>query len=141
MKNDLRAARLARDWPTIRDAYENGTDTIATICATFGVTKGSLEHRMRRDLWLPRSAQYASSRSLLMARIYRVMDRQVQWLESLEPNQQTEKEARALSIIVKTLENLTDMQPTETVTPPKQKKDMRDLRDKLAKRIDQFKQR
>lgn len=141
MKDDLRAARLARDWPTIREAYENGTDTIAMICATFGVTKGSLEHRMRRDLWIPRSAQYASSRSLLMARIYRVLDRQVQWLESLELNQQTEKEARALSIIVKTMENLTDMQPTEPVTPPKQKKDMRDLRDKLAKRIDQFKQR
>ena len=141
MKDNLRAARLAGDWPTIRAAYENSTDTIATICATFGVTKGSLEHRKRKDFWIPRSAKYASSRSMLMARIYRVLDRQVQWLENLELNQQTEKEARALSIIVKTLENLTDMQPTETVTPPKQKKDMRDLRDKLAKRIDQFKQR
>lgn len=141
MIDDLRAAPRARDWATIRDAYENGNDTIATICATFEVTKGALEYRMRKDHWILRSARYASMRSLMVARIYRVLDRQVQWLETLELNQQSEKEARALSIIVKTLENLTDMQPTETAAPPKQKKDMRDLRDKLAKRIDQFKQR
>ena len=52
-----------------------------------------------------------------------------------------EKEAQQLTELIKNFDKLASMEAAATTGGPAQKKDMADLRDKLAKRIDQFKQR
>lgn len=131
-----------RDWAAIRHAYEHGEGTLREIRARFGVTRGSMEHRARRDRWIPRQATQANSRSTLLARMFKVLDGQVQKLEKRVDAELSDKEAGQLGEMVKTMEKMVAIEAADTTkSNPVAKKDMRDLRDKLAKRIDEFKRR
>jgi hypothetical protein len=130
-----------RSWADIREAYESGDGTIAEICQRFEVTKGAFEYRCRRDDWLMRSERDPSARSLLLGRIFKVLDQHITRLERLSMDEQDGKEVGLLSVAVRTFEKLDELNRGDPGNAPKQKKDMRDLRDKLARRIDQLKQR
>ena len=53
-----------------------------------------------------------------------------------------DKEAQQLTELIKNFDKITTIASEETkVDAPPQKRDMRDLREKLAKRIDQFNRR
>ncbi len=130
-----------RDWPNIRQAYESGEGTIARICEQFAVTKGALEYRARRDRWIGRQARDANARSLLLGRMFKVLDGQVQHLESADMTSNVEKQTVLLGTMAKTLEKLIELDHADRGNKPAQKKDIRDLRNKLAARIDQLKQR
>ncbi|WP_299730114.1 hypothetical protein [Devosia sp.] len=130
-----------RSWPHVREAYESGEGTIEDVCERFGVTKGALEYRRRRDDWLMRSERDPSARSLLLGRMFKVLDQHITRLENLSMDEQDGKEVGLLSVAVRTFEKLDELNRGEPGNVPKQKKDMRDLRDKLARRLDQLKQR
>jgi hypothetical protein len=130
-----------RSWPHIREAYESREGTIEDVCERFGVTKGALEYRCRRDGWLMRSKRDPTARSLLLGRMFKVLDQHITRLETLPMDKQDGKEVGLLSVAVRTFEKLDELNRADGGNVPKQKKDMRDLRDKLAKRLDQLKQR
>ncbi|UJW85510.1 hypothetical protein [Devosia sp. SL43] len=131
-----------RDWASIRHAYENGDGTIKQICERFGVTKGSLEHRQRVDRWIPRLTTNANNQSVLLARLFAVLEAQVTKLSNTKGETLGDKEANQLSEMIKNFDKLSTIEAADTSKGgPAQKKDMRDLRDKLAKRIAQFKRR
>lgn len=130
-----------RSWAHIRDAYESGQGTIQEICRRFEVTKGAFEYRCRRDHWARRSERDPTARSLLLGRMFKVLDQHITRLETLPMDQQDGKEVGLLSVAVRTFEKLDDLNRAGTANVPQQKKDMRDLRDKLARRLDQLKQR
>lgn len=75
-----------------------------------------------------------------MARMLKVLDKQIRRLE-MAVNEPIEKQANVLSTSVKTLDKLIELGAAQRNVEPATKKDMTDLRDKLAKRIDQFKNR
>lgn len=131
-----------RDWAAIRHAYEHGDGSLAQIRARFGVTKGSMEYRARRDRWIPRQATQANSRSALLARMFKVLDGQVQKLERRADDLLSDKEATQLGEMARAMEKMVAIEAADaTKGDPVVKKDMRDIRDKLAKRIDEFKRR
>ena len=130
-----------RSWAHIREAYETSSATLAEICERFGVTKGALEYRCRRDNWLMRSERDPTARSLLLGRMLKVLDQHITRLETLPMDEHDGKEVGLLSVAVRTFEKLDEMNRAEPGNVPKQKKNMRDLRDKLARRLDQLKQR
>lgn len=132
---------MSRSWPHIREAYESHDGTIAQICTRFGVTKGSLEHHCRRDNWLLRSKRNPSARSLLLGRMFKVLDHHIAKLETMVMDDKNGKEIGLLNVAVRTFEKLDELNRADPGNAPAQKKDMRDLRDKLAKRLDQLKQR
>lgn len=131
-----------RDWASIRHAYERSELTIKQICERFGVTKGSLENRYRKDRWISRRSDIAGRRRSTLSRLFAVLEAQVTKLANADGETLGDKEANQLTEIIKNFDKLSGMENADTNNGgPAVKKDMRDLRDKLAKRIDQFKRR
>lgn len=77
-----------------------------------------------------------------MARLFAVLEKQVAKLANASGDTLGDKEAQQLTELIKNFDKMTSMASDEVkadIAP--QKRDMRDLRDKLAKRIDQYKRR
>lgn len=136
------AQRRQVDWAAVRRDYELTDETIADLCKRHGVSKGSFEHQFRKGRWLSRQAANADRQGSTLDRLFAVLERQVAKLANETGDTLGDKEAQQLSDLVKTFDKLSSVRNGETDNGgPAQKKDMRDLRDKLAKRIDQFKRR
>ena len=135
---DEEAKRPQVDWAAIRCAYEMTDETIKDICLRFGVTKSALEHRLKKQRWLSRRAAKINVRSSTRDRLYAVLERQVTKLANADGATLGDKEAQQLTELVKTFERLSG---TRDDVPenggPSENKDMRDLRSKLAKRLEQ----
>jgi len=138
---EAEAERHQADWVVIRHAYETNDGTIAAICARFGVTKSQLERRYRKERWVSRQAKLVDRRGSTRERLFSVLERQVSKLANEAGTTLGEKEAQQLTELIKNFDKLASMEAAATTGGPAQKKDMADLRDKLAKRIDQFKRR
>jgi predicted lipase len=129
----------APNWAAIREEYEGRRFVPATICKRYGITPAQLRYRRQVEGWLSASAR-AARQDGLVARMLKVLDKQIRRLE-MAVNEPIEKQANVLSTSVKTLDKLIELGAAERNVEPATKKDMTDLRDKLAKRIDQFKNR
>ena len=139
---DEQAQRQQVDWAAIRRAYELTDETIKDICLRFGVTKGAFENRWRRERWFSRQAANRDRHGSTRDRLFAVLERQVAKLANEAGTTLGDKEAQQLTELVKTFDKLsTAKDDIPEDGGPSQQKDMRDLRDKLAKRIDQFKNR
>ncbi|MHA6691531.1 hypothetical protein [Devosia sp. A449] len=131
-----------RDWVEIRRAYEQSIETLVQICLRFGITKGALEYRCRKERWISRQASLAKRKDSTMARLFAVLEKQVTKLGNASGDTLGDKEAQQLTELIKNFDKMASMAGNEVkaeMVP--QKRDMRDLRDKLAKRIDQYKRR
>lgn len=131
-----------RDWVGIRRAYEQSNETLVQICQRFGITKGVLEYRYRKEGWISRRSSLAYRQDTTKARLFAVLDKQVSKLANAGGDTLGDKEAQQLTELIKNFDKMASMAGNEVkadVMP--QKRDMRDLRDKLAKRIDQYKRR
>jgi hypothetical protein len=139
---DEKAQRQQVDWAAIRRAYELTDETIKDICLRFGVTKGAFENRWRRERWFSRQAANRNRHGSTRDRLFAVLERQVAKLANEAGTTLGDKEAQQLTELVKTFDKLsTAKDDIPQDGGPSQQKDMRDLRDKLAKRIDQYKRR
>lgn len=131
-----------RDWVAIRHAYENGDEKLTEICARFGVTKGVLEYRCRRDRWISRLASKANRQTSTLGRLFAVLEKQVTKLANVSGDTLGDKEAQQLTELIKNFDKMSSIANGEAkIASPTEKRDMRDIRDKLAKRIDQFNRR
>lgn len=139
---DEQAPRPPVDWAAVKRAYELGDGTIKDICGRFGVTKSAFEHRFQKENWLSRQAANRSRHTSTKDRLFALLERQVSKLANETSDTLTDKEAKQLTELVKSFGALSSVKDEAADNGgPAQKKDMRDLRDKLAKRIDQFKRR
>lgn len=131
-----------RDWVAIRHAYEHGDDTIKQICAEFGVTKGALEHRYRRDHWVSRQGSAAGRQRSTLARLYAVLEAQVAKLANAGGETLGDKEAQQLGELIKSFDKMASMENADASKGgPASKKDMGDMRNKLIKRLEELKRR
>jgi len=129
----------APDWDAIRLDYESRAFLPKDICRRYAVTDSQLRYRREREGWVGSRARVVRS-SDLINRLFKILNKQVRLLENAVKDP-IDKQVGALSATVKTFEKLVELSAAERNVKPVDKKDMRNLRDKLAKRIDQFKQR
>ncbi|WDR06408.1 hypothetical protein PSQ90_02765 [Devosia rhodophyticola] len=133
------AGTARRDWVAIRAAYESREMSPAAICEQYGITIFQLRYRRQKENWLDCRTK-VQGRGPIINRMLRVLDQQVRVLEKQMP-QSIDKEAALLGTMAKTLEKLIEIEKAERSSEPVQKKDISELRNKLARRIDQLKQR
>ncbi|HTM78961.1 MAG TPA: hypothetical protein VL133_15215 [Devosia sp.] len=127
------------DWDAIRVEYETRAFLPRMICRRYAITEFQLRYRREREGWVG-GRTHVVRRSDLIERMFKILNKQMSVLEKAVTDP-IDKQANVLSTSVKTLEKLIELGAAERNVKPTNKKDMRDLRDKLAKRIDQFKQR
>lgn len=125
------------DWVAIRRDYDAGGDTITDICERHGITRSTLQYRQRREHWPLRGSRHGTRQGTRIERLFAVLDKQ---LSKLADARLGDKEAQQLSELIKNFDKMTTMAESKDEAPPHQR-DIKDIRDKLAKRIDQFKRR
>ena len=132
----------AADWVAIRRAYEQSDETIKLICERFGVTKGAFEHRWKTQRWISRRAKMTSRRGATLEKLFALLESQVTKLANSTGETLNDKETKQLTELIKNFDTITTIASEETkVVAPSQKRDMRDIRERLAKQIDQFNRR
>ena len=139
MDEVLRATPHAPDWADIRDEYETRAFPSREICRRHAITEAQLRYRRERDGWVSSRARVVRS-SDLINRLFKILNKQVSLLEKAV-NDPLDKQVGALGATIKSFEKLGELSAAARDVEPTDDEDMRDLRDKLAKRIDQFKQR
>ena len=127
------------DWSAIRTEYESRAFLPKDICRGHGITDAQLRYRREREGWVHSRTRVVRPADLI-DRMFKILGKQIRLLEKAVSDP-IEKQANVLSTTVKTFDKLVELSAAERNVKPTNKKDMRDLRDKLAKRIDQFKQR
>lgn len=135
----LPAEERAIRWDAIREEYEGRLFRPATICQRYGITPSQLRYRRESEGWLSIRARVVRHVDLI-ARMLKVLDKQVSWLEAAvtEP---IDKRARVLSIQVKTLDTLIAMGAAKPNVEPPSPENLEDMRNKVVKRIEQFRSR
>lgn len=126
-------------WDAIREEYEQRLFLPAMICKRHGITPAQLRYRRQVEGWPSIRARVVRQEDLV-ARMLKVLDKQVRRLETAV-DEPIDKQANVLSIQVKTLDKLLEMGAAKRNVEPPTKKDVTDLRNKLAKRIEQFRNR
>jgi len=126
-------------WDAIRAEYEGRQFLPAIICQRYGITLAQLRYRREMEGWLSARARIVRHDDLV-ARMLKVLDKQVRQLE-MATDEPIDRQARVLSLEVRTLDALLQMGAAQRNAEPASKKDMTDLRNKLAKRIEQFRNR
>jgi len=127
------------DWQAVRTDYEDGNDSLEEICRRYSITRSGIAWRVRQQLWSPRRSQPEAQRPLIIKRMFRLLERQIKQLEE-NMTETGEKEVAVLGKLASTLEKLIDIDKAESPPkPPAQRKDMQELRNKLAQRIAQLK--
>jgi hypothetical protein len=126
-------------WDDVRAEYEGRQFVPAVICKRHGITLAQLRYRREVEGWLSARARIVRHDDLV-ARMLKVLDKQIKRLE-MAMDEPIDKQANVLSTQVKTLEKLIEMGAARPNAEPASKKDEEDLRNKLAKRIEQFRNR
>ena len=121
--------RRAPDWAAVRRLYEEGGTTVAAIAAAHGITTSAILKRRAAEGWpkrsvagsgssktAPRGHAPATGRNALIARLLRVVDRNLKLMEmhmdSGQPGTAAdrERESRAIGTLTRTIEKLTELQ-------------------------------
>lgn len=126
MSQETASPRREPDWVAIRRLYEGREMTIAEIAASYGVSTSAIQRRRRAEGWIKRSLRGESrqspvdvsaiDRSRLIARLLKVVDRNLELLEMRmgleEPSTAAdrERETRAIGTLTRTIEKLTELQ-------------------------------
>jgi hypothetical protein len=128
------------NWVTVRAEYEANKEPVLAICAKYGVTYGAISWRVKRELWTPRKTTSRVGRPQIIRRMFRVLELQLLALEG-NMDHSGEKEVAVLGKLASTLEKLIDIDNAATAAakPRAQRKDIEELRHKLAQRIAQLK--
>jgi hypothetical protein len=98
-----------------------------------------LRYRREVEGWLSARARIVRQEDIV-AHMLKVLDKQIRQLERAV-DEPIEKQANALSTHVKTLDKLIELGAARPNAEPASKKDVADLRTKLAKRFEQFQNR
>lgn len=125
------------DWVAIRNAYENTKMPVLEILRIYDVSKSRFYAVAAAEEWVPRQTFDREGRRGVIARMRRVLERQLTFMEA-EMDGSSDKEVALLGNMVKTLEKLIELDAKDKKQEPskKQSREMVTLRKKLAARID-----
>lgn len=128
-------------WAAIKADYVADELTVNAICKKHHLTHGVLYRRIAKENWGKRRQSKQSSRTNLVTRLMGLLERQLDQME-INMTGTDDKEVALLGNMVRTLEKLIDLDQKDgdAVGDDKQDRDISDLRDKLAARIDQLRQ-
>jgi len=132
----------AVDWPAVRADYEAGLErgTVAETAVKHHTTVRTLQNHARAGGWVRRRVGRTVNRGTIIIRMFRVLERQVAHLEEDSMKRTGETEVAVLGKLASTLEKLIDIDKAESPEKPApRRKDMAELREKLAQRIAQLK--
>jgi septal ring factor EnvC (AmiA/AmiB activator) len=134
-------------WRRVRVAYEAGMVSVLQLAAEFGVTRSAVQWRAKRDCWKRRYRATGTDRPTIIKRLFRVLEMQVMHLET-EMNEmektQTRSGEREIELLGKLANNLDKLTKLETAAAQTAKaedytdKEIAEMRNKLAKRLDQL---
>jgi len=140
--------QIAR-WRRIQTAYEAGELSVTEIATSFGVSRSRLLWRAKRDLWKRRNrTQTGADRATIIRRLFRVLEMQVMHLEAEMDDMnrnETRSGEREIELLGKLAANVDKLIKLETATARPEKEDgytdqeLAEMRDKLARRLDQLK--
>lgn len=123
------------DWPTIRAEYEGRLFVPKVICSRHGLTISQLRYRRQCEGWLSQRERRPKE-AVLVARMLKVLERQIRDLE-MSKSEPVDKRTNTLATQVKTLDKLIELGAAERNVEPATRKDMADIRSKLAHRLAQ----
>jgi len=135
-----RRKRLTVDgWKAVRAAYEVPGETIAAIAKRFGTSTRAIHKHALDEGWSRRYEGRQVDRSGIITRMFRVLQRQIVFMEE-NMTQAGEKEVAVLGKLASTLEKLIQIDDAAAEKPkPANTKEMTNLRNRLAERIEQLK--
>jgi hypothetical protein len=126
-------------WASVQADYEADAESVEAVAGKYGISKSRLLYRAKQRHWRPRNKHKGGGTASLLARLFRLVEKQIYQMES-ETSPMGEKEAAALGKVAATLENL--IQIERASAPPKtarrQSKDLVELRNKIAQRFEEI---
>lgn len=129
------------DWAVIQLAYQESAATLPELAAQFGVTKGAISWRARRHGWIMRHRTSGSSGPSLVARIYRLLERQLFQMEKAA-GPMSDKDAAILMRVATTVDRLMEVDERTAGKSPrrtaKETSEMQDMRKTIARRLEQL---
>ena len=136
-----RASIESGRWDAIRSDFEGDTLTEAGICRKHGVTRDELWTKARRNKWRVGHRENGLDRLILIRQVFGVLERHIQILEEVEMTEVGETETTVLGRLVSTLDRLIEIEGRAGgKSGPEETREMQDIRNKLARRIDRLKQ-
>lgn len=123
------------DWSAIRAEYEGRLFEPKVICARHRITVAQLRYRRQCEGWLSQRERRPKE-AVLVARMLKVLEKQIRDLE-MSKEEPVEKRTNTLATQVKTLDKLIELGAAERNVEPASRKDMADIRSKLAHRLAQ----
>jgi hypothetical protein len=137
-------------WREVQQAYEATEQPVSAVALSFGITRAALLWRAKRDGWKRRYRVGRSEPPTIIRRLFRLLEMQVLHLEmeldamSKTQTRSGEREIELLGRLAANLEKLTKLE-TAQARPDKDEiytdQEVAQMRNKLAKRLDQLKQR
>ena len=131
------ATNRSVDWAAVQQAYERGRGSVLSICAEFGVTKGTLAYRAQRYRWIPRRATRKGGPELAVHQLYRLLETKL----GVDPETINHKEVAQVINTIKSLSEMAARADAAATPSEAEKKDKSDRRRKLVKRIADFQRR
>ena len=129
------------DWAAVRADYEARKMTILALTVKYGASRHAINDRRIAERWKPRRLS-VTTREDILARVYRILDRQTMKMEQAMENGEQAYGMSDLASVTRTLEKLISLNKAErkrTRNPPESDL-MKALRAKLADRIEQLNQ-
>jgi hypothetical protein len=128
----------ALDLVAMKADYENSRIRIPQLAAKYGMTRWTMYVIARQQGWRPRRPQRVDKHDLTQ-RLMRMLEREVEQLESAMKDQDTDQSA-VLGKLAATLDRLIALDKATARTPAKraESKVMQELRRKVAERLEHF---
>lgn len=135
-------------WAQVRDAYENSSRSLAELAETFGVSRSAILWRAKRDGWKRRHRIGNVQRPTIIKRLFRMLEMQVMHLETemddmvKTDTRSGEREMQLLGKLAGNLEKLVKLDQTTSGSSKRRErtaKEIADMRNKLAKRLEELK--
>lgn len=142
MRRLVGAAAPDVDWAAVRQDFESDALTTIGICKKYRIGHDVLALHARRAKWHIEHRAGGLDRSILIRQLFSVLENQIKHLEGAEMTTTGEKEVAVLGKLAATLEKLIEMDARAAIKRPgaSQTREMQDLRNKLIKRLEEFKQ-
>jgi len=133
-------ATAPTDWQAVRAEYEANDISVVALAAKHSISATTIQRHAKDGGWIMRNVVRRVDRGAIIARMFRVLERQIIHLETQTQMTDTgEKEVAVLGKLATTLEKLIDIDTAAERSRPAQSKDMKALRNELAERIAQLK--
>jgi len=133
------AERPEPNWDLVAVDYLYDHMTIPALCRRHRISRGELLRRAARHKWKT-LRQHDTDRLILINEMLGVLELQIGHLEEAKMTQTGEKEVAVLGKLATTLEKLIDIED-KSKAPAGTGENMQELRNKLARRIENLKRK